>query len=165
MEKLTTDVTNVTGMDRSIAKAAIGQVLWFLRQEAPEGHVAEFIDGMPAAREAVEAAAAHGDGGVTVAIEGMTSFMGRGRADTNILVGRLLNLGVKREQIHPLVEEMLRRAESAVGVEGAAKIRSLLPAIDERVGTPAAERATPAVPRDPEAMRHGHDEAPMKRSA
>ena len=66
MEKLTRDVTDVTGLEPSIAKAAIGHVLLFLRNEAPEGHIAEFIDKMPKAHEAVEAAAASGDGGVTV---------------------------------------------------------------------------------------------------
>ena len=99
MELLTTNVMDATGLDPAIAKAAIGQVLLFLRGEAPLGHVAEFIDKMPGAHEAVEAAAAHGDGGVTAAIEGMTSFMGRGRADTNILAGRLVDLGLDETQI------------------------------------------------------------------
>ena len=132
MELLTTNVMDATGLDPAIAKAAIGQVLLFLRSEAPHGHVAELIDKMPGAHEAVEAAAAHGDGGVTVAIEGMTSFMGRGRADTNILAGRLMNLGLDETQIKGLVNQILARAEGAVGAEGAAKIRAILPALDER---------------------------------
>jgi hypothetical protein len=137
MEKLTRDVTDVTGLEPAIAKAAIGHVLLFLRNEAPQGHVAEFIDKMPTAREAVEAAAASGDGGVTAVIEGMTSFMGRGRADTNILAGRLMNLGLTGKQIVSLVDEMLSRAETLVGPEGAAKIRAILPALGERVDQPA----------------------------
>jgi hypothetical protein len=132
MELLTTNVMDATGLDSAIAKAASGQVLLFLRSEAPLGHVAEFIDKMPGAHEAVEAAAAHGDGGVTAAIEGMTSFMGWGRADTNILAGRLMNLGLDETQIKGLVNQILARAEGAVGAEGAAKIRAILPALDER---------------------------------
>jgi hypothetical protein len=62
----------------------------------------------------------------------MTSFMGRGRADTNILAGRLLNLGLDETQIKGLVTQILGRAEAAVGTEGAAKIRAILPALDER---------------------------------
>jgi hypothetical protein len=132
MELLTTNVTDATGLDPAIAKAAIGHVLLFLRNEAPQGHVAEFIDKMPGAHAAVEAAAAHGDGGVTAAIEGMTSFMGWGRADTNILAGKLLNLGLDEKQIMTLVNQKLARAEAVVGAEGAAKIRAILPALDER---------------------------------
>jgi hypothetical protein len=132
MELLTTNVMDATGLDSAIAKAASGQVLLFLRSEAPLGHVAEFIDKMPGAHEAVEAAAAHGDGGVTAAIEGMTSFMGRGRADTNILAGRLVDLGLDETQIKGLVTQILGRAEAAVGAEGAAKMRAILPALDER---------------------------------
>jgi hypothetical protein len=137
MEKLTRDVTDVTGLDPSIAKAAIGHVLLFLRNEAPQGHVAEFIDKMPKAREAVEAAAARGDGGVTMAIEGMTSFMGRGRVDTNILAGRLANLGLDEGQIMALVSEIVDRAEDLLGAEGVERIRSLLPMLGERLGTTA----------------------------
>jgi hypothetical protein len=62
----------------------------------------------------------------------MTSFMGRGRADTNILAGRLMNLGLDETQIKGLVNQILARAEGAVGAEGAAKIRAILPALDER---------------------------------
>jgi hypothetical protein len=132
MELLTTNVMDATGLDPAVAKAAVGHVLLFLRGEAPQGHVAEFIDKMPGAHEAVEAAASHGDGGVTVAIEGMTSFMGRDRADTNILAGRLLNLGLDETQIKGLVNQILGRAEAVIGAEGAAKIRAILPALDER---------------------------------
>jgi hypothetical protein len=146
MEKLTTDVMDVTGLEPSIAKAAIGQILLFLRSEAPQGHVAEFIDKMPAARQAVEAAAARGDGGLTAVIEGLTSFMGQGRADTNILVGHLMNLGLDAKQIRPLVEQVLARAEQLVGADGAAKIRGLLPSLDERLGMSQTERQTETPP-------------------
>lgn len=138
MEKLTTNVMDATGLEPAIAKAAIGHVLLFLRAEAPQGRVAEFIDNTPEAREAVEAALARSDGGVTAVIEGMTSFMGYGRADTNILAGNLLNLGLDEKQIKRLVTEMLSRAESLVGAEGAEKIRRILPSLDERFGRTAA---------------------------
>ncbi len=62
----------------------------------------------------------------------MTSFMGRGRADTNILAGRLMNLGLNETQIKGLVNQTLARAEGVVGAEGAPKIRAILPALDER---------------------------------
>jgi hypothetical protein len=84
MEQLTDRVVQTTSLEPSIAKAAIGMVLMFLRDEVPEGRVAEFIDKMPGARAAVAAAQARGDGGVTQVIEGLTSFMGHGRADLNI---------------------------------------------------------------------------------
>jgi hypothetical protein len=132
MELLTTNVMDTTGLDPATAKAAIGHVLLFLRSEAPLGHVSEFIDRVPGAREAMEAAAARDDGGVTAAIEGMTSLMGRGRVETNILAGKLLNLGLDETQIKELVNQILGRAEGVVGPEGATKIRALLPALDER---------------------------------
>jgi hypothetical protein len=143
MEKLTTDVMDAAGLDPSIAKAAIGHVLLFLRNEAPQGRIAEFIDKTPKAQEAIEAAAARGDGGVTVAIEGMTSFMGRGRADTNILAGRLANLGLDERQIMALVNRIVSRVETLLGPDDAARIRSLLPMLDERLGMAPEHEARP----------------------
>jgi hypothetical protein len=137
MEKLTKDVMDTTGLEPSIAKAAIGYVLLFLRDEAPQGHIAEFIDKMPKAREAVEAASARGDGGVTVAIEGLTSLMGRGRFDTNILAGRLMNLGLDEKQIVGLIRETLSRAEDLLGADGVARIRQALPSLEERLAASA----------------------------
>ncbi|WP_442753814.1 hypothetical protein ACNHKD_12490 [Methylocystis sp. JAN1] len=142
MEELSRRVVETTSLEPSIAKAAIGHVLRFLRDEVPEGHVAEFIDKMPGAREAVAAAQAASDGGVTQAIEGMTSFMGHGRADLNILVGKLANLGLTQEQSERLIEETLLRANALIGEEGAAKIRAMLPALAERSGVKPKSEST-----------------------
>jgi hypothetical protein len=136
MEELADRVVQSTSLEPSVAKAAIGVVLMFLRDEVPEGRVAEFIDKMPGARAAVAAAQARGDGGLTQAIEGMTSLMGHGRADLNILVGKLANLGLNETQSRQLLEATLSRAEALIGLEGAARIRSMLPDIAARSPIP-----------------------------
>jgi hypothetical protein len=138
METLTSDILAATGLDPAIANAAIGHVLLFLKDEAPESRVADFIESTPKAREAVDAALATLDAGVTQVIEGMTSFIGRGRADTNILVGKLLNLGLDGKQIKDLVARVISHADALLGPEDAARIRGILPAIDERLGRSAA---------------------------
>jgi hypothetical protein len=56
MQELIRRVSTEVGVDEGTAKAAIGHVLLFLRNEAPQGHVGELIDKLPAAREAVAAA-------------------------------------------------------------------------------------------------------------
>jgi hypothetical protein len=144
MEELSRRVVEKTALDPAIAKAAIGHVLMFLRDEVPDGLVGEFIDKMKGAREAVAAAQARGDGGVTQAIDGLTSLMGHGRADLNSLIGKLANLGLSEAQSRSLLEEILARAEILIGTEGVAKIRAMLPAIAERSGMaspPQAEKS------------------------
>lgn len=132
METLSKRVVEATSLEPAIAKAAIGHVLLFMRDMVPGGHVAEFIDKMPGAREAVAAAGASGDGGVTQFIEAMTSFMGHGRADLNILVGKLANLGLTQEQSQRLLEETLARAEVLIGEDGVSKIRAKMSSLMER---------------------------------
>jgi hypothetical protein len=151
MEQLADRVVQTTSLEPSIAKAAIGTVLMFLRDEVPEGRVAEFIDKMPGARAAVAAAQARSDGGVTQAIEGLTSFMGHGRADLNILIGKLANLGVTETQARQLLDETLTRAEALIGPEGAARIRAMLPEMAMRSGVAPPQPE----PEPPEARPRG----------
>lgn len=134
MEELSRRVIDATSLEPAIAKAAIGHLLLFMRDQVPGGHVDEFIAKMPGAREAVSAALATSDGGVTQVIEGMTSFMGHGRADLNILVGKLANLGLTQAQSEKLLDETLTRAQALIGADGVAKIRSIMPALAERAG-------------------------------
>ncbi len=133
MDEVYEKVIEATGLDAATAKAAIGHVLLFLRDEAPEGHVAEFIDKNRLAREAARAAAAGGDAGVTAAIEGLTSLMGHGRADVNALAGKLVNLGLSEGQIIALATEIVNKAETLIGADGAAKLREALPALAQRL--------------------------------
>ena len=139
METLTTNVMAATGLDPAIGKAAIGHVLLFLRDEVPEGHVAEFIDNTPEAHEAVKAATATDDGGVTALIGGLESLWGHGRADVNILYGKLMNLGLDETQIMSLVKELVSQAETLIGADGLARVMRILSA--ERPVKPTRHRA------------------------
>lgn len=140
MEELARRVIETTSLEPTIAKAAIGTVLLFLKDEAPDSHVGEFIDKTPLAQQFVAAAGAAGDGGVTQVIEGMTSFMGRGRADVNILAGKLEKLGLTQRQTDALLRQVLARAEVLIGREGVTKIMTILPALAERTRGPEEMR-------------------------
>ncbi len=132
MEEMFARVTDTTALEPSIAKAAIGYVLLFLRDEAPMGKVPEFISKTPRAQEFVNAALARSDAGVTQVVEGMTSFMGHGRADLNILAGKLANLGLSETQTESLLRAVLDRAEVLIGGERIAQIREMLPELKMR---------------------------------
>ncbi len=136
MEELTANVVADTKLDPRIAKAALGLVLGFLRDKDKTGNMEIMIAKMPRAQELIEASQFVGDGGVTQVIEGMTSFIGHGRADVNILAGQLEKLGISEAQTDALVRRVLNSAENIIGAEGAEKIRNMLPALRERTDTP-----------------------------
>jgi hypothetical protein len=136
MEELTTNVVADTNLDPRIAKAALGLVLGFLRDKDKTGNMEVMIAKMPRALEVIEASQFVGDGGVTQVIEGMSSFIGHGRADLNILAGQLEKLGISEAQTDALVRQVLKRAENIIGAEGAEKIKSILPALRERTDSP-----------------------------
>ncbi len=129
MQDFTDSLIAATGLDASIANAAAGHVLLFLRDKAPQGQVAEYVSKTPQAQQAIAAAEANEDGRLTQIIEGLTGFMGHGRADVNILLGKLIGLGLDEKQIRRLLDAAtLSRAEDLIGVAGAREIREILPA-------------------------------------
>ncbi|MGA9598744.1 MAG: hypothetical protein WBS22_00515, partial [Methylocystis sp.] len=127
MQNFIDSVIAATGLDASIAKAAIGHVLLFLRDKAPEGRIAEYVSNTPQAQEAIAAAAATEGGGLAQIIEGLTRFVGHGRADVNVLVGRLIGLGLDEKQIRKLLDATLSRAEDLIGAAGVREVREILP--------------------------------------
>jgi hypothetical protein len=145
MQDFTDSLIAATGLDASIAKAATGDVLLFLRDKAPQGRVAGYISNTPQAQEAVAAAEAAEDGGLTQIIEGLTSFMGRGRTDVSILIGKLIQLGLDEKQIRTLFDATLSRGQDLIGAEGVREMRDVLlpPTPSEAPQQPAI--ATPII--------------------
>ena len=128
MQDFTDDLIAATELDASIANAAVGDVLLFLRDRAPQGRVAEYVSGSPQAQEAIAAAKATEDASLNQIIERLTRFMGHGRADVNVLVGKLVGLGLDDNQIRELLDATLSRAEDLIGAAGVQEIREVLPA-------------------------------------
>ena len=153
MQNFIDSVIAATGLDASIAKAAIGHVLLFLRDKAPQGRIAEYVSNTPQAQEAIAAAAATEGGGLTQIIEELTRFMGHGRADVNILVGRLIGLGLDERQIRKLLDATLSRAEDLIGAVGVREVRESLPpptlrtSDEARPSTAAPQQPTLATPK------------------
>ncbi len=127
MDTLTKNVASATGLKADAARAAIIHVLLFLRDEMPEGHFGEFIDKIRQAREAVDAAAAAGLSRAPAALEGLASVMGHGGPDVSVLAGNLMSLGLDPSQVVGLMNEIISRAEEAIGATDAMKIKQMLP--------------------------------------
>jgi hypothetical protein len=141
MEELIARVSKAAEIDRGTAKTAIGHVLLFMRDQAPESRVAELIDNMPLAHEAVEAAAAASDGGVTAVIGGLTDFMGFGQASLDILAGKLNNLGLNEMQSQAVLKEIFAHADEFVGEDGVAKMAAAMPYLSQFIRKTASDEA------------------------
>ncbi len=141
MQDFAQSLIAATGLDASTAKAAIGQMLLFLRDKAPGGRVAEYVASTPQAREAVAAAETTGDGRLTQIIEGLTRFTGQGRADVNVLIGGLIGLGLDQKQIRSLFDATIACAGDLIGAEGVREIREAF--------SGAALRSSAPAPRQP----------------
>jgi hypothetical protein len=140
MQDFTYNLIAATGLDASTAKAAIGEVLLFLRDKAPQGRIAEYVASTPQAQEAVRAAESAEDRRLAQVIEGLTRFTGHGRADVNVLIGELIGLGLDETQIRRVFGETLSRAEDLLGAAGVREVRDMLS------GAPAPTQATTAAP-------------------
>jgi hypothetical protein len=125
MEELLARVIAAIGVEESVAKAAIGHVLGFLNKEFPEGPVAELLEKLPGAREAIEAAgAAPSEGGLLGGLMGgMGGLMGLG--------GKLNGLGLDMGQIRTLAREVLAHGEGLIGKENVRKIADSIPGLSQ----------------------------------
>lgn len=139
MQELIRRVSAAVGVDEGTAKTAIGHVLLFLRNQAPQGHVGELIDKLPAAREAVAAAEATSDGGVSALAGVFDSLMGQRAVDVNVLYENLGNLGLDENQSAIVLNEVLARAETLIGTDGVAKVMSEIPSLPPRVAPKSGE--------------------------
>ncbi|QGM46000.1 hypothetical protein [Methylocystis heyeri] len=118
MHKLIERVAELTSTDLAVARRAVGSVLLFLRDQAPQSRIGKLIDDSSAAHEAVMSALAASDGGLTTFMAASHSFQGEGRLDTLALEGKLKNLGLSRSQIDELMTEVFSHADALIGDEG-----------------------------------------------
>ena len=137
MEELIARVCKAASLDDATALTAVGHVIRFLRDHAPQSGVSAFLDKVPFANQAIEAAVATDDAGVTAALGAVKGLFGFGHIDTNILDGKLGNLGLNEGQMRALLKEVFVYAESLIGAEGVAKISAAVPHLTEFMGRTA----------------------------
>ncbi len=119
MDELAARVSAALGVDAQVARTAIGLVLGFLENESPDGAVAEFLDKLPGAREAIESAqSAGGGGGLAGLMGGMGGLMGLG--------AKLNGAGIEMSQIPTLGHEIFGYAETKLGPE---KLREIIDSV------------------------------------
>ncbi len=119
MDELAARVSAALGVDAQVARTAIGLVLGFLEKESPDGAVAEFLDKLPGAREAIESAqSAGGGGGLAGLMGGMGGLMGLG--------AKLNGAGIEMSQIPTLGHEIFGYAEAKLGPE---KLREIIDSV------------------------------------
>ncbi len=141
MRELLTRVCEATGLDETAALPAIGHVLQFMHDHAPVNYV-ELTNKMPNANQAIAAASATSDAGVTAVIGAVKGLFGFGQTDMNILSGKLGNLGLSETQVRALLKEVFAYAESLVGEEGMAKMTAAMPYLSAFIGKPEGPAAT-----------------------
>ncbi len=140
MKELLTRVCEATGLDETAALPAIGHVLQFMRDHAPVSYV-ELTNKIPNANQAIAAASATSDAGVTAMIGAVKGLFGFGQTNMNILSGKLANLGLNETQVRALLKEVFYYAESLVGEEGVAKMTAAMPYLSGFMGKTAGPEA------------------------
>lgn len=129
MKDLMTRICDVTGLDEAAVLPAIGHVLQFMCDHAPASK--ELVNKIPGASQAMTAAAATSDAGVTAAIGAVKGLFGFGHMDMNVLGGKLGNLGLSEQQTRTLLKEIFAYAETPIGKEGVSTITDAMPHLSE----------------------------------
>lgn len=126
MDELVARVSAALGADAQVSRTAIGLVLGFLEKESPDGAVAELLDKLPGAREAIESAqSTGGGGGLAGMMGGMGGLMGLG--------AKLNGAGIELSQIPALGHEIFGYAETKLGPEKLREIVDSIPGLAQFV--------------------------------
>jgi hypothetical protein len=126
MDELVARVSAALEVDAQVARTAIGIVLGFLQKESPDGAVAELLDKLPGAREAIESAESAGrGGGLGGLMGGMGGLMGLG--------AKLNSAGIGLNQIQALGHEIFGYAEAEIGPEKLREIVDSVPGLAQFV--------------------------------
>jgi hypothetical protein len=129
MEELIKRISAAIGVDETVAKAAISHVLSFLQKTLPEGPVADLVNKMPGAQEAIDAAASTPVEGLGAALGGLGSLLGGAKGDIMALAGSLGGIGLDMSQMQKLAHEIFSHAEEVIGKENVDKIIEAIPAL------------------------------------
>jgi hypothetical protein len=129
MEELIKRICGAIGVDENTAKAAVGHVLAFVHKEFPEGPVAELLDKLPGAREAMETAASTPMEGLGAALGGLGDMLGGAKGNIMGLAGKLSGIGLDMGQMQKLSHEVFAHAEEVIGKENVDKIIAAIPAL------------------------------------
>lgn len=123
MDELIARITAALGVEAGVASLAIGHVLVFLQRGFPDGPVAELLEKLPGANEAIEAAAAAapaGDGGPMAGFGGVMA-----------LAGTLGGVGLGFNQIQKLAKEFFAYAKELIGEEKVQEIARAIPGLPQ----------------------------------
>lgn len=131
MEELIARVAAAAGIDNAIAQKSIAIILNFLEQEGPKGEVAEMIDAIPHAREAMNAEANAESKGSGL-LGGLLGALGGG-GGLMALAGKLSSAGLGMGEMKSVGKELFRYAREHVGEEKLKDIAAKTPGLSQMI--------------------------------
>lgn len=129
MEELISRVAAAAGVNAAVAQKAIAIILQFLEKEGPKGEVADMINAIPGAREAMSAEAAAPPrnpgflGGLMGALGGGSGLMA--------LAGKLSSAGLDMNQMKSVGKELFAYAKEHVPEEEMKAIAAKTPGFSQ----------------------------------
>jgi predicted lipid-binding transport protein (Tim44 family) len=131
MEELISRVAAAAGIDAATAQKAVAIILQFLEKEGPKTEVADMLDAIPGAREAMaaEAAAPAKSGGL---MGGLLGALGGG-GGLMALAGKLSSAGLGMGEMKSVGKELFRYAREHVGEEKLKDIAAKTPGLSQMI--------------------------------
>jgi hypothetical protein len=115
MEEWLAHISNSVGVDKEVARLAVGHVFGFLQQRHSGGVADELITKFPGATEAIEAARTAPQKGVSGVLEKIGGAVGGSKGDLVVLTTRLASMGLSPQQLQKLAQEIFGAAEVMIG--------------------------------------------------
>jgi len=122
MEAWLEQLSKNLGIDKEVARIAVGHVFAFLLKRHPNGAAKELVENFPGAAEAIAAAGAAPRRGLRGLVGKVGEMVGGAAGDVVALTTRLTGMGFSPNQLQQLARQTFGAAESAIGRE---KLRTM----------------------------------------
>lgn len=139
MEELIQRIVAATGIDAGVARNAVGLIIGFMKQHAPEGPVGDLIRSIPGAEEAVQETATGGGGGGLLgslggALSGMLGGAAGSAAGMMALAGQLKEQGLEVSQIKSVGQQIFEFGTEQIGPDRMREIAQGIPGVAQMMG-------------------------------
>jgi hypothetical protein len=118
VQELIDRITNKVGLSEDKARKAVGIIIDFLRQDAPDEKVNPVLDAMPGSRELADQA---GSGGIAAAMGPMGAF------------SRLTSVGLGMNEVQQTASETVDYAREKAGAEKVNELVRSIPGLGQFV--------------------------------
>lgn len=131
MDELIERITSAVGIEADVAQQAVGHMLGFLKDEAPDDKIGAMLGALPGAEDLISNVAETSSGGGGGLMGMVGGLMGGQTGDIMALGSKLMDLGIDMDGVGGIAKETLSFAQEKAGGDVVDAVTDAVPALKQ----------------------------------